>query len=66
MTSTEGRPGRMEPVVQPATNEVAAFVLGEGTRCVLPNIVRLTDAKIVVWSMYPAGLLTNILPKRNA
>jgi hypothetical protein len=26
------------------------------------NIVRLTDAKIVAWSMRPAGLLTNILP----
>jgi len=28
-------------------------------------IVRLADAKIVAWSMYPAGLLTNIPPKRN-
>jgi hypothetical protein len=29
------------------------------------DIVCLTDAKIVVWLMYPAGLLTNILSKRN-
>jgi hypothetical protein len=29
------------------------------------NIVRLTDAKIVAWSMYRAALLTNILPIRN-
>jgi hypothetical protein len=29
------------------------------------NIVRLTDVKIVAWSMYRAAPLTNILPKRN-
>jgi hypothetical protein len=29
------------------------------------NIVRLADAKIVAWSMYPAVLLPNILSERN-
>ncbi len=29
------------------------------------NIVRLADAKIVAWSMYPAKQLTNILPEHN-
>jgi hypothetical protein len=34
-------------------------------RGVATIIVRLADAKIVAWSMYPAELLTNIPPKRN-
>jgi hypothetical protein len=29
------------------------------------NIALLADAKIIAWSMHPAGLLTNILPKRD-